>query len=41
MVVFSYWRAVPPAKTDLEQLAVELEGLQLRWPEDMMLLVRD
>ena len=41
MVFFSYWSATAATKAHLDLLASELEGLQLRWPSDSMLLIRD
>jgi len=41
MVVFSYWSATAASKAHLDQLASELEEMQLKWPSDSMLLIRD
>ena len=41
MVVFSYWSATTTSKVPLSQLASELGKMQLRWPTDSMLLIRN
>ena len=41
MVVFSYWSATTTSKVHLSQLASELGKMQLRWPTDSMLLIRN
>ena len=41
MIFFSYWSATATSKEHLDILASELEALQLRWPSDSMLLIRD
>jgi undecaprenyl-diphosphatase len=40
MKVFSYWSAVPAPQAKLELLAREATGMQLRWADDSMLLLR-
>ena len=41
MKVFSFWRAVPAQKVDLEQLEKEIEGLQTRKVGDGFLLIKE
>jgi len=41
MRVFSYWSAKPASQASLDQLAEEVAGLQTRWGNESMLLIRD
>jgi hypothetical protein len=38
--VFSYWREEPASDTDLKTWKEEVSGLQARWADDSMLLLR-
>lgn len=40
MKLFSYWREVPVSKTGLKDWKVELDGLQSRWADESMLLLK-
>lgn len=40
MKFFSYWSAVQPSKSELEQLARELTGMETGWRTDALLLVK-
>ena len=41
MNVFSYWRAIPASQATVKQLAEEAAGLQIRWGDDSILLIRE
>ncbi len=38
--VFSYWSAIPAPQASLELLAAEVAGLQTRWADESLLLIR-
>ena len=38
---FSYWSAVKPSKSELQQLAGEVAGMETGWRTDSLLLIRD
>ena len=39
--MFSYWSAMPVTRTVLEAWEDELQGLDVRWADDSLLLVRE
>jgi len=41
MKLFSYWRALPDSQELLEQLKVELAGLEIIWGDDSILIIRE
>ena len=41
MKLFSYWSAKPVSQAHLEHLSTEITGLQNRWGNDSLLLIRD
>ncbi len=41
MKVFSYWSAIPASRASLELLAEEATGMQTRWGNESLLLIRN
>lgn len=41
MKFFSYWSAIPASQASLELLAEETAGLQTKWADESILLIRD